>query len=166
MSYTEILKQKKEDSDLIKNKYKLLKKHKALWLIEINDKEILDDLIIWLSVLPSNFVVITKEKYDINYSNVVVLKSIETKVCFDFVVCDNCNDNLLEYMKSLIVPIVSKENHLNSILKEFQPIKNEGNSYLYDNIDKWSIYYAIVRYLENFKFSFDNKNLVKNLFEI
>ena len=42
-------------------------------------------------------------------------------------------------------------------------MKDEGNAYLYDEDNEWSVFYALARYLENYKISFDNKNLVKNV---
>jgi hypothetical protein len=69
-------------------------------------------------------------------------------------------------LQAWIVPIISSKNPLNSILKEFNPMRNEWNSYLFEQDDRWAIFYALVRYLENFKFPFDNKNLVKNVLNI
>ena len=45
-------------------------------------------------------------------------------------------------------------------------ISNTWNSFLYDSDIMWSMFYALVGYLENSKFSFDNKNLVKNVLEV
>jgi hypothetical protein len=45
-------------------------------------------------------------------------------------------------------------------------MKNEGNSYFYDSESKWLVFWAIIRYMENYKFPFDNKNLVKNVLKV
>ena len=168
MSFSELLKQKKINHDAIVNKYKLLKKNKPLWLIDLKDEKVLKLLLNWLEKLPSNFIVLHHHwrKPSINSQNIFITSEQLDSVWFDFVVCDDCNDNLSDYIKKLVVPIINEDNHMSSILKEFNAIKNEWNSYLYKDKDEWSIFYALVRYLENYKFSFDNKNLVKNLFEI
>jgi hypothetical protein len=61
------------------------------------------------------------------------------------------------------VPIVSSNNYLSSLLKEFDAKASSGNAFLYDNMDSYSVFYALIRYLENKKFPYDNKILVKNL---
>jgi hypothetical protein len=45
-------------------------------------------------------------------------------------------------------------------------MKNEGNSFYYEESNHWSIFYSIVRYMENYKFPFDNKNLIKNVLAV
>jgi hypothetical protein len=66
---------------------------------------------------------------------------------------------MTKYIKKWITPIVLK----NKEFIEFNPLKNEWNAFFYETLDKWSIFYTIVRYMENYKFPFDNKNLVTNL---
>ena len=45
-------------------------------------------------------------------------------------------------------------------------MKNIWNSYLYDTLNEWSIFYSIVRYLENYKYTYDNKSLIRNVLDI
>ena len=42
-------------------------------------------------------------------------------------------------------------------------MRSEWNAYFYDESNKWSIFSSIVKYMENYTFPFDNKNLVKNV---
>ena len=157
MTLSELNREKRKYSDLIKSEYMFPKTNKCIWLIKIGDKEILKKLVKWLCFLPVNFIVVTSEalKNDIS----------EHEVWADFVVCDDEETSLDNYFKKWITPIVSKLWHFSSVLSEFNPMKNEGNSFLYDKLNAWSIFYTVVRYLENYKFPFDNKNLVKNVFE-
>ena len=169
MELNNVLKEKKERSDLLKNKLWLIKKNKALWLIMLTNKSIIKDLRDWLVNLPSGFVVyvngIETEKL---WNNVVATWNIseEDYIWFDFIVCDDDIENLKSYLEKGITPLISSKNHFSSLLKEFNPLKNEWNSYMYNHMDKWTIFYTIVRYLENYKFPFDNKNLVKNVLAI
>jgi len=81
---------------------------------------------------------------------------------FDFFICTEETPKLQDYLSKGIVPIVYEKNYLSTLLQEFNPIKGEGNCFVYESKNKWSIYGALVKYLENYKFPYDNKNLVKN----
>jgi hypothetical protein len=81
----------------------------------------------------------------------------------DAIMC-NCEDISLEWvMKKWVVPIVNEKSYLGKILQEFHPGRAEWNAYLYEKDSHWSAYYALVRYLENHKFPYDNRNLIKNV---
>lgn len=169
MDLNMVLKEKKEKNILLKKKLLLSSKNKAIWLIKINSKTLIKELRDALLVLPCDFVIevewANNEKLG---DNVIAVSKIESSmlIWFDFVVCDDNIDSLKSYFELWITPIISTKNHLSSLLKEFNPVKNEGNSYLFDSLEKWNIFYAIIRYLENYKFPFDNKNLVKNVVNI
>ena len=170
MTLTNILKEKKELSHKIKTKYKLPIKNKALWMVIINNKALLQKLYFWLANLPIDFVLVwdfDKEWRDEQFTNIYVTKKINNTdiKAFDFVVIDTETTNISKYNENAIVSIVPEKNHLSSIMKEYNPMKNEGNSYLYSKDNEWSIFHAISRYLENYKITFDNKNLVKNVYE-
>ena len=166
MTLSELNREKRKYSDLIKYEYMFPKTNKCIWLIKIGDKEILKKLVKWLYCLPVNFIVVTSEALKKDSDNVVFVNDIsEHEIWVDFVVCDDEETSLNNYFEKWITPIISKLWHFSSILTEFNPMKNEGNSFLYDNLNAWSVFYTIVRYLENYKFPFDNKNLVKNVFE-
>lgn len=167
MNFSQIWKEKKRTSLIIKEEYNLPKKNKLNWLVVLNNKDILVDLIDALWNLEANFVVVT----DLNLAtakNVVLEKEIHRNltIWFDFIICDNEIYSLAEYLKQGIVPIITEENYMSSILSEFNPIKNTWNSFLYKGENKWTIFYSLIRYLENSKFPFDNKNLVKNVLSV
>ena len=166
MTLFELTREKKKYSNLIKFEYDFPKINKCVWLIKIADKEVLKKLIKWLCFLPANFVLVTSEAFKKDSDNIVFVDYIsDYEIWTDFVVCDDNQISLNNYFKKGITPIVYKLWHFSSILIEFNPMKNKGNSFLYDNFNAWSIFYTIVRYLENYRFPFDNKNLIKNVFE-
>ncbi|NVP17377.1 hypothetical protein HUU51_01540 [Candidatus Gracilibacteria bacterium] len=169
MDLNMVLKEKKEKNILLKKKLLLTSKNKAIGLIKINSKTLIKELRDALVVLPCDFVIEVEGANNEKLAeNVVAISKVDNSLLigFDFLVCDDDIDNLNSYFELGITPIVSNKNHLSSLLKEFIPAKNEGNSYIYSSLDKWSIFYALVRYLENYKFPFDNKNLVKNVVNI
>lgn len=167
MWLTEILNEKKRQAESIKNKYKLLKKNKILGVVVIDNNELLGNLLNGLSILPIDLIVLTKDEFK-QYNSMIYLDSIADNTMFwvDFIICDNCMWKLWDYLKKWIVPIVSKDNYLNNILNEFNPVKSEWNAFFYEEWNVWSIFYAVIRYLENHKFPYDNRNLVKNVIDI
>lgn len=159
-----IFAEKKKYSKVLKDYYNFKSKNKATWLILVNNESDIDFLLDWLEILSCDFVVKTSKELK---EKINIIKSPEIKkdliIWFDFIVADNEIEWLWEYLKSWITPILPTNNHLSSILKEFDPLNSEWNSYLYADNNKWSMYYAIIRYLENYKFPYDNRNLVKNV---
>ena len=169
MELNVVLKEKREKNILIKKNFWLLQKYKALGLIKITNKSLIKDLRDGLVVLPACFVICMEwVETDKIWKNIVATSDISESdlIWFDFIIWDDELENLNKFLELWITPIVSETNPLHSILKEFNPVKNEWNSYIYQTLDKWSIFYSLVKYLENYKFSFDNKNLVKNVLAI
>lgn len=129
----------------------------------------INDLIDGLWILPAWFIIEYKglEKVD-TPKNTAIIDSIKNDnlIGFDFILCDSDLDNLNTYFEKWITPLIIKDNHLWSVLSEFSALKSEGNAFFYNSMDKWSIFYTIVRYMENFKFPYDNRTLVKNVLDI
>lgn len=169
MNITTILSKKKKDSLALKKTLGILLKFKPLWLVRLSDNELTNNLVRGLKSLPAGFVVYLKDaKTEILSNNVVVTWKLDNWVLsgFDFVVCDNKIKNINIYIEKWITPIIIKENTISSNLIEFNPLKNEWNSFFYENSNEWDIFYSIVRYMENYKFPFDNKNLVSNVLKV
>jgi len=165
MTIASILKNKKENKEKLLNIYNLKDSKKALWLLILSDNLINEVLFDALKILPANFIVIFKNEIA-NYKNIVVSKDVIQDSWFDFIICDDCEDNLMKYLKIWVVPIVYKNHHITNLLSEFNAAKIEWNSFIFENNTFCDIYYAIIRYLENYKFSYDNKALVKNVLDI
>jgi len=169
MTLAQLLKEKKELSHDIKTKYKLPIKNKPLWLILIKNKVLLQKLYFGLANLPIDFVLVwdfDKDGRDDQFTNIYVkseIKDVDLK-WFDFVVLDSNATDISKYSTNAVVSILPESNHLSAIMKEYKPMKNEGNAYLYEKENEWSIFHSITRYLENYKITFDNKNLLKNVY--
>lgn len=142
--------------------------NKIVWLVYLDDEKMIKSILDGFFVLPANFVIKTNIDFDEKNENIVFLKDIKKDllVWFDFIVCDNNLDSLKDYLKKWIVPIIPENNYMHSILSEFDPIKVEWNSYLYKEGNNFSLYYALVRFLENYKFPYDHRNLVKNILSL
>lgn len=160
---------KKEKNINIRKQYWLQEKNKPLWLIKIDNKELIKDLRDWLLTLQASFIVEVKwVNNELIWKNIIVTWDIKNDdlIWFDFVVCDNNITNLDLYLKNWITPLILKDNHFCKILQEFNPLKNEWNAFFYDEENKWQIFWSIIKYMENYKFPFDNKTLVKNVLAV
>jgi hypothetical protein len=70
MNFSELIREKKKVSDSIKNLYTLPKKNKAVWLIKLENTELLELLKEWLSFLPVNFIIESNEKSGKEFDNI------------------------------------------------------------------------------------------------
>lgn len=167
---TNIFAQKKEVGNKLKEKYWFLKKEKCIWLIKLTDKNLIVELRDAFINLPVAFLIEMEwlEEPERLWKNIIAIWKIldENLIWVDFLICDKNISWLKKYLEKGIIPIISKNNPLKGILKEFNAMKNEWNSYIYEDENKWLIFHSLVRYLENYKFPFDNKNLVKNVLDI
>ena len=156
---------KRKNFNILKSLYFQESDKKSIWIINLKNQEHLKFLIDWLKVLPSNFFIIWETFLEETPTNIVFKTSLdkETLSGVDFILTDNDFEELKEYLSLWIAPILPTNNYLWSLLTEFDPLKSEGNSYLYEEFNVWSMFYSTVRYLENFKFPYDNRNLVKNI---
>lgn len=158
---------KKKYSKILKDYLKLNTKNKPTWLILIKNTEDINFLLDWLESLSCDFLIKTEEELK-KKINIFYTKEIKKDLLlwFDFVVWDNETEWLNNLFSKWIIPILPINNYLSGILKEFNPLNSEWNCYLYNDNNKWSMYNAIIRYLENYKFPFDNRNLIKNIISL
>ena len=163
------LKKKKDKANLLKKQFEILRKYSPMWLVKIENKELIKDLRDWFLNLDASFVIvldwIETEKL---WNNIVATWEINESdlIWFDFLLCDDNISQIDKYTKNWVVPLIRKNNDISKILKEFNPMKNEWNAFFYEKENKWSIFIGIVKYMENYKYPFDNKCLVKNVLEL
>ena len=161
-----MLEEKRNTSKLIKEKYGFLKKVKPVWLINLIDEEKVIALTPALEVLPCNFVIAAEgdtKARNIAFDNNI---AIDLEVWFDFIVCDENFDDCKKILEKWIVPIMPEECSLCETMEEFNPLDTSGTCYKYVWNTHYHIFYTVVKYLENYKFPYDNRNLVKNLIEL
>lgn len=167
MTQKVLVTKKKEVATEMLKKYDFVKSSKLLGLVKISNQGVLNKLLDWFSTLPVNFLVISDFEVT-EYKNIKKIQDIlELEMDgLDFIICDKTVEKLELYCRKWVVPIIEDKNYLSSILSEFNPIKNEWNSFIYEVLNEWNIFYAFIRYMENSKFSFDNKNLIVNVSNI
>ncbi len=70
---------------------------------------------------------------------------------------------LPELMKHIVVPIVPKDAKHEKSFKEFNPMKFEGNAFIFDEVNTFLVFEKLVRYLENIRYSGDKRTLLQNV---
>ena len=158
-----IISNKKDIKQELKKSYSL--KHKIICLIKLSDIEKYNQLFEWLNILPVDFIIENNSEEKTNYNNIINIKKIKKSLLpwIDFILTDNDLDWLKELFNLGIIPILPSNNCIAKLLKEFDPVNSEWNCYFYQESNIWSMFYAIIRYLENYKFPYDNKLLIKNI---
>ena len=165
MTLSTILKTKKQKKDSLLKKMNLKDSKKAFWLIVLNENLNNNELVEALKILPANFILVSKNTLE-NKNNVVILKDIVQNSWFDFIVFDDFSDNIMKFFNLWVIPIAYKKHHISSLLTEFNAKTVEWNAYIFEQNNLCDVYYAIIRYLENYKFPYDNKALVKNILDV
>ncbi len=67
--------------------------------------------------------------------------------------------------ENTVVPIVPSQSPYSAKLSEFNPMRFEGNAFLFDKVNQYQMFAALVRYLENIRYPGDKRTLVKNVSE-
>lgn len=65
-------------------------------------------------------------------------------------------------LQNVVVPIVSA---WDKRFSDFNPMKFEGNAFLFDTVDEYQMFASLVRYLENVRYPGDKRTLLKNVSE-
>jgi len=166
MSFANLIKDKKQANAALVQKYNFPKTNKAVGLVKIQDAKVLKKLLKWCAWLKTNFIVMTNDVFELESKNIsYIAENWILSTGLDFVICDEATDCITQCFEQGIAPIIASTSNVSSLLSQFNPMRNEGNAYMYDSVNEWSIFATLIRYLENYKFAFDNKNLVKNIFE-
>lgn len=63
------------------------------------------------------------------------------------------------------VPICYNFSQFKGVLKDYDPVREEGNSFLFKDFNKWDVFAAVVRALENHKFSWDWQTLSREAYQ-
>ena len=157
-----LLSDKKNYSNIVKNNYFPTSKNKINALVILSDENLLSQLEAGLKVLPVNFLVLSKWTSD---NNIVYDAQVKNDLLwgFDVVISDNGVEWLQKYFQNGIVPVVPTNNYLKTILSEFEVLDGEGNAFLYEENNIWSLFFALSRFIENHKYTYDHKVLVKNV---
>lgn len=138
----------------------------SLGIIAIKDPKKRQFILEGISAIGLGAIVIGNSE-DTNISNIISVEKISQNdlVGFDFFVFDNEHEgvDVTQYMKVGIVPIMPEKNVFSGMLREFNPMKFEGNGFFWNSDNAYCIFQKIVAYTENIKFPEDRRVLLKNI---
>ena len=81
----------------------------------------------------------------------------------DAFIADHSEVPLKELIENVVVPIVPKDIVPFKNFSEFNPMKFEGNAFLFEEVNKFQMFEKIVRYLENIRYPGDKRTLLQNI---
>ncbi|MDP2103925.1 MAG: hypothetical protein Q8K26_03325 [Candidatus Gracilibacteria bacterium] len=151
----------------LQTQYTLPKSVGSIGLIGIKDPIKRKFVLEGISAIGMGSVVLCTEQEDIE--NIACVEKINQNelVGFDFFVFDNEHEGIdvVKCMKAGIVPIMPDKNVFAGMLREFNPMKFEGNGFFWSGESPYCIFQKIVSYTENIKFPEDRRVLLKNIVE-
>lgn len=137
----------------------------SIGIIAIKDPEKRKFVLEGISAIGLGALVIGGEEMDL--SNIIPIEKIPQNdlVGFDFFVFDNEHEgvDVIQYMKAGITPIMPEKNVFSGMLREFNPMKFEGNGFFWSSDNPYCMFQKIVAYTENVKFPEDRRVLLKNI---
>lgn len=140
----------------------------AIALVAISNPVKRDFLLEGMSAIGIAAVAVTTDEIPKLKNVVNVEKTNQNELyAFDFVVSDGEGEevDLVKCMKAGVVPVVPEKNVFSGILKDFNPMKFEGNAFLFKDDNQFRMFAAVVSYLENVKFPEDRRILLKHVAE-
>ena len=72
------------------------------------------------------------------------------------------DENLPQLKKAWEAGIVPITSAFDSSITDYNPNNESGNSFVYENVNEWEIFAAVVRALETYKFPYDWKFIVRS----
>lgn len=137
----------------------------SLWIIAISDPEKRKFILEGISAIGIGALVIGGNDQWIE--NIITVEKISQNdlVGFDFFILDNEHDgvDVMQYMRAGITPIMPEKNVFSGMLREFNPMKFEGNGFFWNSDNPYCIFQKLVAYTENIKFPEDRRVLLKNI---
>lgn len=100
------------------------------------------------------------------YLDIVLIQDYiaEDAPWYDAIITDGVSDiDLVSIVQQGIVPILSRTHPLIESFREFDPMKFEGNAFIYETVNPYLIFEKLIRYLENIRYAGDKRTLLNNI---
>ncbi|MDD2487277.1 MAG: hypothetical protein PHS92_02825 [Candidatus Gracilibacteria bacterium] len=150
----------------LKSQYSIPKNISFIGIIAITDIEKRDFLVRGLSEIGLSAIVLGSDEIFGAENIFSALKiNMNSLAGFDFFIYDNEHDgvDVVKFMSAGIVPIMPEKNTFSGILKDFNPMRFEGNGFFYKRDSSFCIFEKVIAYIENIKFPEDKRVLMKNV---
>lgn len=148
LDFSEHLKAKKKAQRLFFKQFQLPKTNRATVYIDMVDEKLKDDIKKACSAIDV-FCVEVNENFDFFAIDAIITDAMEA-----WKLSTLCKQNL-------IIPVVF---HSYEVFSEFNPMKFEGNAFLFQKQELFSVFEKICRFLENGQYPWDRRVLLKNIF--
>ncbi len=168
MSPTELRSLKETAKANIKEDFNLPKSLPFVALVALKDEAARDFILEGLSAIGiGNVVFWIEETNDRRYAGARKAINHNELLAFDFIIYDGEHDgiDIVKFMKAGVVPIMPERNIFAGILREFNPMKFDGNGFFFKSNNPYCIFEKIITYLENIKFPEDRRILLKHVME-
>lgn len=140
----------------------------AVALVSVSDTLKRDFLLEGLSAISVAAIAVTPDEIP-KFRNVAAVEKLTANelYAFDFFLFDGEGEDfdIVKCMKAGVCPILPEKNVFSGVLKEFNPMKFEGNAFLFKDDNPFRMFAAAVSYLENVKFPEDRRILLKHVSE-
>ena len=100
------------------------------------------------------------------YLDIVLIQDYiaEDAPWYDAIITDGVSGlDLVSFIQLGIVPIISRTHPLIESFREFDPMKFEGNAFIYETVNPYLIFEKLIRYLENIAYAGDKRTLINNV---
>lgn len=100
------------------------------------------------------------------YLDIILIRdySAEDAPWYDAIITDGISGiDLVSMVQQGIVPILSRTHPLIQSFREFDPMKFEGNAFIYESVNPYLIFEKLIRYLENIRYAGDKRTLLNNV---
>jgi len=169
MELPEIRKIKETAKTGLKEELMFPKSVPILALVHIADEATQNFILEGLSAIGVANVVIS-DTLDVSGRRYAGVKSTVTEgemYAFDVLIYDGESEgiDIVKYMKAGVIPITTDRTVFSGVLKDFNPMKFEGNGFFFASNNPYCIFEKIVTYLENIKFPEDRRILLKHVLE-
>jgi len=137
---------------------------KVPFFLSFEKNEIIKNNLEGLKILNANFFIFDENKENEDYENIKFCNNKNDEMIKKVMACtdvlfvfDKNKQSIKDATKNQLALVSTKF----GILENYNPVKETGNSFLYEN--SWEFFVALVRAVETYKFSYDWNQIVKNL---
>jgi len=141
--------QKEQKRESVIRKFGFPKSIRAVVLLDIQDESIQKFL---------------REAATVLNIGIIDTYSDEDMAGYDACITDGLGElNLVNLTKASVVSILPKNHPLIASFSEFDPMKFEGNAFIYDSLNPYLVFEKLIRYLENIRYAGDRRTLLNNV---
>lgn len=159
LSWSHLYKQKQISKKVLEKKYNIPRSRQFILLLDIIDDTIRNSLIEACKIIDIEVLL-----YRIEHNTSLPVFSGNDFSGVDIFLTDmERTVPLIEIVQAGVVPILPEMNSYGKSFSQFNPMRFEGNAFLYNTMNVYTLFEQIVRYMENVRFPEDRNVLLQNV---